>query len=111
MSTKRVFLSQPKVFKAMANEQLLISGIEYKIRKLIEINQALSDENSRLKHKVGDLTDEVLLLTKRLQDRENKAIKLSLANALEYKIGVDKGKEKLAELIEEIDRCIHVLSD
>ena len=111
MSTKRVFLSQPKVFKAMANEQLLISGIEYKIRKLIEINQALSDENKRLKHKVGGLTDEVLSLTKRLQDRENRAIKLSLANALEYKIGVDKGKEKLAELIEEIDRCIDVLSD
>ncbi len=111
MSTKRVFLSQPKVFKAMANEQLLISGIEYKIRKLIEVNQALSDENSRLKHKVGDLTDEVLSLTQRLQDRENRAIKLSLANALEYKIGVDKGKEKLAELIEEIDRCIDVLSD
>jgi len=109
--SKRVFLSQPKVFKAMADEQLLISGIEYKIRKLIEINQDLSKENERLKHKVGDLTDEVLTLTKRLQERENRAIKLSLANALEYKIGVDKGKEKLAELIEEIERCINVLSD
>ncbi len=95
----------------MANEQLLISGIEYKIRKLIEINQALSNENERLKQKVGELTDEVLELTKRLQERENRAIKLSLANALEYKIGVEKGKEKLSELIEEIDKCINVLSD
>ena len=95
----------------MANEQLLISGIEYKIRKLIEINQALSSENGRLKQKVGELAEEVLKLTRRLQERENKAIKLSLANALEYKIGVDKGKEKLGELIEEIDRCINVLSD
>ena len=111
MFVKRVFLCQPKVFNAMANEQLLISGIEYKIRKLIEINQALSSENGRLKQKVGELTEEVLKLTRRLQERENKAIKLSLANALEYKIGVDKGKEKLGELIEEIDRCINVLSD
>jgi regulator of replication initiation timing len=95
----------------MANEQLLISGIEYKIRKLIEINQALSGENERLKQKVGELTEEVLKLTKRLQERENRAIKLSLANALEYKIGVEKGKEKLGELIEEIDKCINVLSD
>jgi transposase len=42
---------------------------------------------------------------------ENKKIKLSLANTLEYKIGVEKGKEKLDELIEEIDKCINVLSD
>lgn len=111
MCTKRVFLSQPKVFDAMANEQLLISGIEYKIRKLIEVNQALSDENKWLKQRVSELTDEVSEFTRRLQERENRAIKHSLANVLEYKIGVDKGKEKLNELIEEIDKCINVLSD
>ncbi len=95
----------------MANEQLLISGIEYKIRKLIEVNEALQSENQRLKQKVDELTDKVLELTGSLHETENKTIKLSLANTLEYNIGVEKGKEKLDELIEEIDKCINVLSD
>ncbi len=95
----------------MANEQLLISGIDYKIRKLIEINEALSDENIRLKRRITELAEQVLKLSQRLQDRDNRAIKLSLANALEYKIGVEKGKEKLDEFIEEIDKCINVLSE
>ncbi len=95
----------------MANEQLLISGIEYKIRRLIEINEALKNENRRLKQKVNELTDKVMELTGSLHETENKTIKLSLANTLEYNIGVEKGKEKLDELIEEIDRCINVLSD
>jgi hypothetical protein len=46
-----------------------------------------------------------------LQKAENRIVKLSLANTLEYNIGVEKGKDKLEELIEEIDRCIDVLSD
>jgi regulator of replication initiation timing len=95
----------------MANEQLLISGIEYKIRKLIEINEALRNENKSLKQKVSELTEKVFILTESLQHTENKTIKLSLANTLEYNIGVKKGKEKLDELIEEIDKCINVLSD
>jgi cell division septum initiation protein DivIVA len=95
----------------MANEQLLISGIEYKIRKLIEINEALSNENKVLKQKVSELTNKVSALSGSLLEEENKKIKLSLANTLEYKIGVEKGKEKLDELIEEIDKCINVLSD
>ncbi len=95
----------------MANEQLLISGIDYKIRKIIEINEALNEENKRLKQRVAELTEQVLQQSQHLQERDNRAIKLSLANALEYKIGVEKGKEKLDEFIEEIDKCINVLSD
>ena len=32
----------------MANEKILIAGIEYKVRKLIEINDFLKKENDRL---------------------------------------------------------------
>lgn len=100
-----------KVFIKMANEELLISGIEYKTRKLIEANLALNDENKKLKHEVNLLKEKIEELTSRLQKVENKNVKLSLANTLEYKIGVEKGKKKLESLIEEIDRCIDVLSD
>lgn len=95
----------------MANEQLLISGIGYKIRKLIEINKAIYDENESLKQQVSELTEKVKELTKSLHEKENNAIKLSLASMLGYNIDVEKGKEKLSELIEEIDKCINVLSE
>ena len=95
----------------MANEQLLISGIGYKIRKLIEINKAIYDENESLKQQVSELTEKVKDLTKSLHEKESNAIKLSLASTLGYNIDVEKGKEKLSELIEEIDKCINVLSE
>ncbi len=95
----------------MANEKLLISGIEYKTRKLINKNLALIDENKKLKQEVDSLNKKIEELTLRLQKLENKNVKLSLANALEYNFGVEEGKNKLESLIEEIDRCIDVLSE
>jgi len=100
-----------KDFRHMASEELLISGIEYKVRKLMDINTALMDENEKLKQKVDYLTQELEQLTLRLQKAENRIVKLSLANTLEYNFGVEEGKEKLEKLIQEIDRCIDVLSD
>ena len=93
------------------NEKFLISAIEYKIRKLINKNLALIDENKKLKQEVDFLNKTIEELTLRLQKIENKNVKLSLANALEYKFGVEEGKNKLESLIEEIDRCIDVLSE
>jgi len=95
----------------MVNEKLLISAIEYKTRKLINKNLALIDENKKLKQEVDSLNKTIEELTLRLQKIENKNVKLSLANALEYKFGVEEGKNKLESLIEEIDRCIDVLSE
>jgi len=95
----------------MANESLLLSGIEYKIRKIITLNKRLLDDNKKLKQEVDFLNRKVEELTLSLQKAENKIVKLSLANTLEYNIGVEEGKEKLEKLIEEIDRCIDVLSD
>ncbi len=95
----------------MTKEEVLISGIEYKIRRLIQLNSELQRENDKLKQDVFSLSELVKELTESLKKAENKIVKLSLANTLEYNVGVEEGKEKLKELIEEIDKCINVLSD
>ena len=95
----------------MTKEEVLISGIEYKIRRLIQINSDLQNENDKLKQDVITLSELVKELTESLKKAENKIVKLSLANTLEYNVGVEEGKEKLKELIEEIDKCINVLSE
>jgi len=95
----------------MANEQRLISGIEYKVRKLIEFNDELNKENAELHQKIGALNSNVAALTKELEVKRNELFKISLAHTIESELGVEEGKERLDSLIEEIDKCIEVMSD
>jgi hypothetical protein len=94
----------------MANEQILISGIEYKVRKLIDDNHRLKSENTSLQEKLVLITEKVNNLTKELETNKNELFKYTLANTLEIEYGVEEGKKKIDSLIKEIDMCIEVLS-
>ncbi len=94
----------------MANEKVLISGIEYKVRKLIDNYQSLEAENRQLKNEVEELKQQVSTLQELLNEKNNDFLKLTLANAFENKFGVEKGIQIIDELMEEIDRSIDVIS-
>ena len=94
----------------MANEQILISGIEYKVRKLIDDNVRLLSENESLQEKLLLITEKFNNLTKELETNKNELFKYTLANTLEIEYGVEEGKNKIDSLIKEIDMCIEVLS-
>lgn len=94
----------------MANEQILISGIEYKVRKLIDDNHRLKSENKTLQEKLVLITEKVNNLTKELETNKNELFKYTLANTLEIEYGVEEGKKKIDSLIKEIEMCIEVLS-
>ncbi len=96
--------------KQMANEKVLISGIEYKVRKLIDSYQSLDAENKQLKNEVEELKQQVSTLQELLNKKNNEFLKLTLANAFENKFGVEKGIQIIDELMEEIDRSIDVIS-
>jgi len=95
----------------MASEQILISGIEYKVRKLIDDFGSLSKENKELHLHIDALETKIKALTNELEEKRNELFKISLANALEIKHGVEESKSKIDDLIKEIDECIEVLSD
>ncbi|HDO27068.1 MAG TPA: hypothetical protein ENH02_03025 [Bacteroidetes bacterium] len=95
----------------MANEQTLISGIEYKIRKLIELSQMLKKENKELHQHIDVLTKRVGTLTNELEEKRNELLKISLAKTLEKKYGVEETKTKIDDLILEIEKSIEILSD
>lgn len=95
----------------MANKALLISGIEYKVRKLIEQNRLLHKENKNLKQQIELLQNKKEQLQRMLNDKEKEIVKQSLADALESKYGVEKGLKIIDELIKEIDRSIDVISE
>ena len=95
----------------MANEKILIAGIEYKVRKLIELNNLLSSENAQLKAEniLSKKKNEELL--EKIEINQKEIFKFTLANTLEIEFGVDEGRKRIDSLIEEIDRCIEVLSE
>lgn len=95
----------------MGREQILISGIEHKVRKLFEQNRTLKNENSELHQHINTLKNELEVLTIELEKKRNELLKISLAKTLEAEYGVEESKTKIDDLIKEIDRCIEVLSD
>lgn len=95
----------------MANEKILIAGIEYKVRKLIEINELLEKENSRLETEAEVSAKKIEELYKKIEDNQKELFKFTLANTLEIEFGVEEGRKRIDSLIEEIDRCIEVLSE
>jgi len=95
----------------MISEQTLVSGIEHKVRKLIEINLSLKQENVKLKSLLDNLENEKVVISEELDDKKNKLFNYTLANTLEKEIGVEEGKKRIDKLVEEIEKCIAVLSD
>lgn len=95
----------------MGREQILISGIEHKVRKLFEQNRFLKNENGELHQHINTLKNELEVLTIELEKKRNELLKISLAKTLEAEYGVEESKTKIDDLIKEIDRCIEVLSD
>ncbi|MBC8321109.1 MAG: hypothetical protein H8E34_10330 [Bacteroidetes bacterium] len=95
----------------MANEKILIAGIEYKVRKLIEINELLKKENNRLISETEVQEKKNEELNKKIEENQKEIFKFTLANTLEIEFGVEEGRKRIDSLIEEIDRCIEVLSE
>jgi regulator of replication initiation timing len=95
----------------MNSEQTLISGIEHKVRKLIEHNLSLRQENADLKSSLEKINEENINLSGELSTKKGEIINYTIANTLELELGEEEGKRKIDNLIEEIDKCIAVLSD
>lgn len=94
----------------MTDTSILVAGIEYKIRILIEINQNLKKENEELKnqntiHKLAldNLTNSNQQITEQLN---HKIITKSLGSETE----IDESRKIIQALVREIDQCIALLN-
>lgn len=94
----------------MKDEKVLITGIEYKVRKLIDQfnklkknQEFLVEENDELKKVI----EEKSLFVKNLKEEIQK---IKLAKSLESKEGSNDAKMKINELVREIDKCIGLLN-
>ena len=94
----------------MKDVATLVSGIEFKLRKLIEQHQFTRSENTRLTHEIQELKEFIEEQKQIIKQLEEKSKILKLAKTLETKEGNVEAKLKINELVREIDKCIGLLN-
>ncbi|MDG1901055.1 MAG: hypothetical protein P8I80_02395 [Bacteroidales bacterium] len=95
----------------MATEEILIAGIESKVKKLIEINNFLTNENQRLLVENEVSAKKIEDLNKKIEENQKEIFKFTLANTLETEFGVEEGSKRIDSLIDEINKCIEMLGE
>lgn len=110
MKVKNFKLYLPAYLVFMSSAETLITGIEYKIRKLIGLNESLRAENKQLKTEAEGLRSEVEQLKLRINELQQQQITLKLAKTLNKEEKKTEVKLKINELVREIDHCIGLLN-
>jgi ATP-dependent protease ClpP protease subunit len=94
----------------MGDVVTLVSGIEYKVRRLTEKHAQLKEENVSLTSEIQKLkrsNDEQKQIINQL---EEKIRVLKLTKALETKGGDVDSKLRINEMLREIEKCIGLLN-
>jgi uncharacterized coiled-coil DUF342 family protein len=94
----------------MGDVGTLVTGIGYKVRKLITRNQELRHETERYRTEIVELKRVIEEQKTVISRSEEKVNTLKLAKTLENKEGIVEAKGKINELVREIDKCIGLLN-
>jgi hypothetical protein len=94
----------------MKDVATLVSGIDYKLRKLIEHHRLLRSENSDIHKEIQELRLVNNEQKEKIKQLEEKIKILKLAKTLENKEGNVEAKLKINELVREIDKCIGLIN-
>ena len=94
----------------MESPGTLISGIEYKVRKLIGQVARLQNENRELKERIEEYKNKSINLELRIDQQQEKIRILKLAKSLSKEESKTEVKLKINELLREIDNCVRLLN-
>lgn len=94
----------------MNDVDVLISGIDFKTKKLIETYNKLKTENKNLINKYNELTKIIEENKYRISYLEEKNKTLKFTKLLELGKGSVNVKQEINELTREIDKCISLLN-
>lgn len=95
----------------MDSISLKVSGLEYKVRKLIEQKKSLDSRVATLVSEIALLKqtiDEQLLI---IRHQEKELSMLKTGRSISGESDATEAKERINELIREIDRCIMLLNE
>ena len=94
----------------MKDVATLVSGIEYKMRKLIEQLNIQRVDNKKHISEIQELQQIVNKQKNTIRQLEEKTKTIIIAKTLETKEGNVEAKLKINELVREIDKCIGLLN-
>jgi hypothetical protein len=93
----------------MDKVSLIVSGLEYKIKKIVDLQIQTSIENNKLKQEINNLKNIIENQKVIISKTEEKTKVQQIARVLEN--GKDnKAKLRINELVREIDKCIALLN-
>ncbi|MBC35559.1 MAG: hypothetical protein CL663_09100 [Bacteroidetes bacterium] len=94
----------------MSETDLLIQGVEYKIRKLLNRYEKLEQSHDKTQSENLSLKQEIEEKNNLIEELKQEIQKIKLAKSLESKEGPNEAKLKINELVREIDHCIGLLN-
>jgi len=94
----------------MSDLEVLVSGIEYKVRKLTGLLERSETENKQLLKEQAELQESLQMQQQQIHQLEEKILKLHMAQALTTKSDVAGVKQKINQMVREIDRCLALLN-
>ena len=94
----------------MASADFLVNNIAEKARKLIAKHNDLIAENAELKTKQRNLLESLENQNKLIEQLKEKNRNLKIAKSVKLEEGNGEVKNKIDELVREIDKCIGLLN-
>ena len=95
----------------MAEMSIILSEIEVKVRKLIDVKNQLIEENRQLARENNALKEENETLARTNQELHDKINNTTIVNALgNNEEEIKEGRKLIKELIKEIDQCVSILN-
>ena len=89
----------------MDKVSLIVSGLEYKIKKIVDLQNQTTIENNKLKQEIKNLKDIIENQKVIISKTEEKNKVHTIARVLENRKD-NKAKLRINELVREIDKCI-----
>ena len=94
----------------MNSTEILIDGIEYKVKKLIAQKKQLEEENENLRGEVEDLKNKNKDKDDIINDLEQKNEAIRLSKSLNEKDEIRSVHNRIDRLVREIDKSIGLLN-
>lgn len=95
----------------MKQTEILIEGIEYKLKKLVEQKKQLATDNEKLEQQVNELKQELKDKDNKIKDLERKIETIRLSKSLASNENVHSVHKRIDELVREIDKSIGLLNN
>lgn len=94
----------------MKSTEILIEGIEYKIKKLIAQKKQLEKDNLELRNQLSELQEKNKDKDNMINDLENKIETIRISKSLNNKESVQSAHNRIDRLVREIDKSIGLLN-